>query len=188
MPIIEVRLFKGQPASVKTRLINAMTDAFRMVVPAPSSSLTVILTELERDNYMRGGAMRRPSEALPEPVGVIMSYLTALQAGDLTAVRGHLSEACAIHLPGGNVIADPGELVTWARTRMRVFKVQVLGTDASPGPRGPVVHLRGRQSGEFPDGTPFEGIRFSTRYEFDARKIARIDMWSDLAEHAAAQD
>ena len=186
VPIIEVHLLKGHPSSVRTRLINAMTDAFRMIVPAQPAAITVLLHEVERDNYMRGGAMRRRPKALPEPVSVLLDYLTALREGDFDKANGFLTEDCEYTLPGGGSVRSPVEVVEWARTRASVMGVDLESTDTSPGDRGPVVYLRGRLKGEFHDGVPFTGVRVVTRYAFDGGKICQVDLWTDLADRLAA--
>lgn len=186
MPIIEVHLLKGQSPSVRTRLINAMTDAFRMIVPAPPAAITVLLHEIERENYMRGGAMRRRTEALPEPVSVLLDYLAALRDGDFDKANDFLTEDCEFHLPGGGSVSSPVEVVEWARTRSSIMGFDLESTDTSPGDRGPVVYLRGRLTGEFHDGVPFTGVRMVTRYAFEGGKICQVDLWNDLADRLAA--
>jgi phenylpyruvate tautomerase PptA (4-oxalocrotonate tautomerase family) len=185
MPIIEVHLFKGHSKNVRTRLMNALADAYRMVIPAPIASLSVALHELDGDNYMRGGAKRRLTPALSEPVSIMMAYLRAVQSGDVEAACSFLTEDCSFHLPGGMVVTSPFELLDWAEARSRHLEFTVLATDTGPGETGPVVHLRGTVAGEWLDGVPFEGIRTVTRYEFHGDKIRRLEMWSDLGEAAA---
>lgn len=182
MPIIEILLFKGQSSEAKTRLINAVTDAFRMVIPAPPASITVMLRELERENYMRGGASRRRSEALPEPRGVVMAYLAALQATDFDAVRAVLTEDCTFRMPGGQVFDSPEDMAAWARPRTRSFDYSLLGMETAPGDTGPVVYMRGSMSGIWPDGTPFDDVSMVTRFVFMGARIRTIQVWHDLAE------
>jgi phenylpyruvate tautomerase PptA (4-oxalocrotonate tautomerase family) len=187
MPIIQVQLLEGQSPGVKTRLANALTDAFLMVIPAPAASMTIVLQELERENYMRGGALRRGEDGFEDPVKTMLAYLAAVETEDRDTAHGHMTEDCEFHLPGGVVVRSPFEVVEWARNRSRIMGFSVTSTDTSPGEHGPVVHLRGMLSGEWNDGVPFDGVRMSTRYEFARDKIRRVDLWNDLADHAAAR-
>jgi 4-oxalocrotonate tautomerase family enzyme len=187
MPIIEVHLFKGYSAPVRTRLINALTDAFRMVLPAPPASITVMLHELERENYMRGGAMRRRGEALEEPTALMLTYLAAVERGDYALADSYITDDCEYHLPGGVVVDSPAKVIAWATARSKVMGIAITGTETGPGERGPVVHLRGLLSGEWHDGGTFKDVRMCTRYSFDRNQICRVDLWNDLADHALAR-
>ncbi len=48
-----------------------------------------------------------------------------------------------------------------------------------------IVFCRGTLSGEWLDGSSFEGVRFVDRFELINRMIARQDVWNDLAEAQA---
>jgi phenylpyruvate tautomerase PptA (4-oxalocrotonate tautomerase family) len=183
MPIIELHLLKGQPSSVRTRLANAMTDAFRMIVPAPPAAITVLLHEIERENYMRGGAFRQRTQALPEPVSALQEYRAALRDGDFEKADSFLTKDCEFHVPGGGVMHSPAEVVHWIFSRSKVLGFDLESSDVSPGERGPIVYLRGRILGEFHDGVPYENVSIVTRYEFDKDKIHRVHMWNDIADH-----
>ncbi len=54
---------------------------------------------------------------------------------------------------------------------------------AGGGPRHGL--LPRRLAGEWPDGTPFDGIRFIDRFELADGKLARQEVWNDLAEAGA---
>jgi hypothetical protein len=48
-----------------------------------------------------------------------------------------------------------------------------------------VVYIKGTLSGEWPDGTPFEGIRFIDRFEIKGGKLISQEVWNDIAEERA---
>ena len=56
-----------------------------------------------------------------------------------------------------------------------------------PAAVGVTVYCRGRLAGVWPDGTPFDGIRFIDRFELadGIRFIGRQEVWNDLAEVGA---
>lgn len=187
MPVIEVHIQDGQPVDVKTRLVNAMTDAFRMVLPAKPDSITVILHEMERENYMRGGGSRRRTVALREPISVVSAYMKSLHERDFLQMDEFVHPDCLFHLPGGEVFSRPADAFTWWNARVSKLHFHLIANEVSPGERGPSVLIRASMSGEWLDGVPFEGVRLANRYEFDGDKICRVDMWNDLAEHALAR-
>ena len=45
-----------------------------------------------------------------------------------------------------------------------------------------LVYCFGTLSGEWLDGTSFEGIRFIDRFEVVGDKISRQDVWNDMGE------
>ncbi|MGB1034547.1 MAG: 4-oxalocrotonate tautomerase, partial [Primorskyibacter sp.] len=50
------------------------------------------------------------------------------------------------------------------------------------------VYCRGTLSGEWPDGTAFDAIRFIDRFEIVGDKITKQDVWNDIAETRATHD
>ena len=55
MPVVIVHLIERYDAGANERLGHAVTDAVRLVVPAPSEAATVIHEDIAADAYMRGG-------------------------------------------------------------------------------------------------------------------------------------
>jgi phenylpyruvate tautomerase PptA (4-oxalocrotonate tautomerase family) len=66
---------QGYAPDEKARLVRALTDAIRFVVPAPDEAITVMLSEYPAENYARGGQMRQPAPALPDPAKLVLRYL-----------------------------------------------------------------------------------------------------------------
>lgn len=54
--------------------------------------------------------------------------------------------------------------------------------EAFRGDTAAVVYTRGILQGEWPDGTPFEDIRFSDRFERVDGEITHREVWDDIAE------
>lgn len=186
MPVVQVHLLQGYDAEQKTRLGKALTDAIRFVVPAAPEAITVMLHEMEKADYMRGGTSRDPAPALPNPAGVVRAYLASMEARDLDAAQAMLAEGFTMTFPGTAPMATLQELIDWAKPRYRFVTKTYDGFDAmqSDGDAA-LVYCRGTLAGEWPDGTPFGGIRFIDRFELVGGRITRQDVWNDIAETKA---
>lgn len=182
MPVVELHLLEGYAEDEKARLARAVTEAVRLVVPARPDAVTVLLHDLPRADYYRGGVQRDAAPAAPDAVAVVQDYLAAMEARDLDRARGHLGAGFTMIFPGAPPMTTLEELVAWSRPRYRfVAKTcdawEVFGLDGRA-----VVHARGTLRGEWPDGTPFEGIRFIDRFEVERGRILRQEVWNDIAE------
>ncbi len=183
MPIIEAHILHGYDQGVRTRLAHGLTDAMRLVIPAPPESITVVVRELQAENYMRGGAIRRRGVALPDAAELVRRFHVALTSGDFATAGACLTEDCVIILPGGTRVADPGEIAAFTAGRWSDVVMHPEGADVCAGPVGPIVYLRTRVSGELRDGTRRENMRATQRFEFRGPLIARIEAMSDLSNH-----
>ncbi len=183
MPIVELHLLQGYGAEDKRRLHEGLTNAVRLVVPAAPEAITVMIHEMEPANYSRGGIHCNGAAALIDPGEIVKDYLGAMEARDLESARALLSENFAMRFPGTAPMHTLEELITWAGPRYRFVKKVYQGFDVMQG-TGPaaLVYCRGTLSGEWPDGTPFDGIRFIDRFEIENGRITRQDVWNDLAE------
>ena len=186
MPIVELHLLQGYDAAEKRRLGEALTDAVRLVVPAAPELITVMIHEMEPDNYYRGRTVRIPAPARPDPAQTVRTYLQAMEERDLDKARGMLAEDFVMQFPGAPAMTGLEELIEWAAPRYRYVTKTYEGFDAMQGAGEPaLVYCRGTLSGEWPDGTPFDGIRFIDRFEIINGRIARQDVWNDIAEAKA---
>lgn len=186
MPVVQVHLLQGYDAEQKTRLGKALTDAIRLVVAAPPEAITVMLHEIPKTDYMRGGTARDAAPALPDPAGVVRAYLAAMEARDLNAAQAMLGDGFTMTFPATAPMTTLQELIDWAKPRYRFVTKTYEGFDAmqSDGDAA-LVYCRGTLAGEWPDGTPFAGIRFIDRFELTGGKITRQDVWNDIAETKA---
>ncbi len=182
MPVAEIHLIEGYSDTEKTRLGRAVTDAIRFVVPAAPEAITVMLHERKPGQYMRGGTHRSPAPALPDPALIVRQYLDAMEARDLDAARAFLADGFTMTFPGAAPMTTLDALIAWSKPRYAFVRKSYDGTEAFQGAEGAVVYTRGTLSGEWPDGTAFEGIRFIDRFEVTVGKITRQDVWNDIAE------
>ncbi len=183
MPVIELHVLEGYSAADQSRLCEALTDAVRIVVPAPPEAVTVIIHEMPVSGYMRGRQHRTPAPALPCPSDTVREFLAAMEARDLEAAQAMLGAGFCMTFPGTQAMHSLTELIDWAAPRYRFVTKTYEGFDAlqSQGAHA-VVYCRGTLSGEWPDGTPFGGIRFIDRFEVTAGLLTRQDVWNDIAE------
>jgi len=184
MPVVEAHILEGYADAEKRRLTSALTDAVRFVVPAPApdDAITVLLHEYPAAAYARGGQLRTPAPALPDPKTVVTDYLAAMEARDLDAASGFLGDGFQMVFPGTPPMTSLTELVDWAKGRYRFVRKTTDAVEAFHGDGAAVVYVRGTLNGEWPDGSPFKGIRFIDRFELTRGRITRQDVWNDIAE------
>lgn len=187
MPVLELHVLDGYTDADKSRLCEALTDAVRIVIPAPPDAVTVMIHEMAPSGYMRGRQHRAPAAALPDPASIVRSFLTAMEARDLDAAQELLGAGFNMTFPGTAPMRTLSELIAWAAPRYRFVTKSYEGFDAlQSGGEHAIVYCRGTLSGEWPDGTPFDGIRFIDRFEVTAGLITKQDVWNDIAETKGA--
>lgn len=182
MPIIEVQLIEGYAEADRRRLATALTGAVQTVIPAPPEAITVLIHEVAPANYMRGGTARPPAPALPDPQGLVRAFLDRMEARDLPAAQAMLAEEFEMRFPGAAPMHRLQDLVDWARPRYRFVRKTYDRFDTAPAGDGAAVYCHGTLNGEWPDGTPFSGIRFIDRFEVRGGRLTRQDVWNDIAE------
>ena len=188
MPIVEIHLLEGYDADTKHRLGEALTDAVRLVVPAPPEAITVMMHEMKAEEYYRGGQTRTPAPPLPDPADLVRTYLGLMEAREVAAAEAMLFDGFQMVFPGTQPMTSLQELIDWAAPRYRFVRKTYEGFDAMQGAEAAVVYARGLLSGEWPDGTAFDGIRFIDRFEVAGGKIIRQDVWNDIAEIKADKE
>ncbi|MEM9048367.1 MAG: nuclear transport factor 2 family protein [Pseudomonadota bacterium] len=115
---------------------------------------------------------------------LVRDYLAAMEARDLEKARGMLAPGFAMVFPGGAVFEQLEALLSWSQPRYRFVRKRIDRIERA-GQVGAisVVFCMGGLSGEWPDGTPFSGIRFIDRFELVDGRLTRQEVWNDMAEH-----
>lgn len=186
MPIVEVHVLEGYNSTEKQRLGAALTDAVRFVVPASPDLVTVMIHEIPAENYCRGRTSRSPTPARSDPVELVHSFLSAMQSREIETAQTLLGDGFTMTFPGAAPMTAIQELIDWAKPRYKFVEKTYEGVDAMHGTGDQtIVYCRGTLSGEWPDGTVFDGIRFIDRFEITDDKITRQDVWNDIAETKA---
>jgi hypothetical protein len=120
--------------------------------------------------------------AADEPVGLVRAYLAAMEARDLPLAESFLAAGFKMVFPGGARFTALADLVARSRSRYRFVRKTYERFDVAAAPDGTVVYCFGTLSGEWPDGTPFAGIRFIDRFTIRDGKLVDQMVWNDLAE------
>jgi 4-oxalocrotonate tautomerase len=58
MPTVNISLFSGRDVDTKRKLVAAVTDAVVETCGVPPEAVTVILTDMEPENYAKAGVLR----------------------------------------------------------------------------------------------------------------------------------
>ncbi len=183
MPIVELHVIEGYSPKEKQRLGAALTEAVRFVVPAAAELVTVLIHDLPAQDYYRGGTTRSPAPARSDPAQLVRDFLTAMEARDLARAQSMLGEGFMMAFPGSGPMTSLQELINWAKPRYNHVAKTYQGFEAMQGLGDvAVVYCRGTLSGEWPDGSPFDGIRFIDRFEVMDGRITRQEVWNDIAE------
>lgn len=108
----------------------------------------------------------------------VTTFLRAMEARDLEAAAALLAPAFKMTFPGGVELARLEDLVAWSRPRYRSIRKTFDRVEDA----GAAVWVSGTLAGEWPDGSPFEGIRYVDRFELADGLIVRQEVWNDMGE------
>ncbi|SEF71938.1 nuclear transport factor 2 family protein [Billgrantia desiderata] len=115
------------------------------------------------------------------PERIVRDFLAALEARDLERAETLLDETFTMVFPGSGVMHRLDELVAWAAGRYRFVRKRIAAVETCDGDAFTAVFCHGELDGEWPDGTPFAGVRFIDRFELRHGRIVRQQVWNDLA-------
>ena len=57
IPVVRIDMFKGRTLAQKKVLVEKVTDAIVEAVDVPKESVTVILRDIDRENFAQGGTL-----------------------------------------------------------------------------------------------------------------------------------
>jgi len=182
MPVITCVLIDGYSEQTKRLLETRLSDAARSATGAPWDGITVMINELPGENYMRGRVGRIPAIAPEQPAALVRRFLDAMQARDLDAAKSCLSDEYMMTFPGGVEFSELEQLIEWAKPRYQSISKSYERFDEAFDDQGAVVYCSGTLSGQWPDGTAFDGIRFIDSFRITDAKLVEQRVWNDLAE------
>lgn len=114
---------------------------------------------------------------------MVVAYLAAMEKRDLNAARSFVNEVeLELVFPGNRKFSSLDAVVTNSSGRYRKIGKRISEREAWDSNGGVRVMITGTLYGEWPDGTPFEGIRFVDWFELRDGKIARQHVWNDSGE------
>jgi phenylpyruvate tautomerase PptA (4-oxalocrotonate tautomerase family) len=181
MPIVRITLMEGYEEDIRAELARRLTDAIRATLAAPLDGITVAVEEVKPANYMRGRVSRVPGKPQPSPAETVKAFLSAMERRDLAAAGIFLADDFRMVFPGNAEFTVLEDLVHWSGSRYRWVKKSYEAFDECFGEAETIVYCFGTLSGEWPDGTPFDGIRFLDRFTVRDGKLLDQRVWNDLA-------
>ncbi|WBU56303.1 tautomerase [Paracoccus sediminicola] len=134
--------------------------------------------EVITDRYAAGVEATACGPAAPE--AIVRSFLALMEARELGEAEQLLGPGFTMQFPGSPKMTRLEELVAWAGSRYRSIRKNIHACDVSPYPDHSVIVCHGTLSGEWNDGSAFEGIRFIDRFELRHGLLTRQDVWNDL--------
>jgi len=181
MPMLQVSLLSGYSNELKERMTQALTAAIAGITRANPGAISIWIHEFDSSNYSRGGMARQPSTGAADPTSLVHDYLMAMEQRDLEKARKFLDENFVMTFPGSGELTSLNQVVEWSKGRYQFVKKTLESTNVAYEMDKIVVFVNGTLYGEWPDGTPFEGIRFIDRFEIFNDRLVRQDVWNDLA-------
>ena len=121
-------------------------------------------------------------------IGTVGLYLDAMAARDLDRARGCVADgALDLRFPGGRRFTRIEEIV--ANSGGRYARIGKTVTRRTAWAEGTSIHVlfSGTLHGQWPDGTPFDNIRFVDVFALEAGKIVRQEVWNDSGEWLLAR-
>jgi len=197
MPVVQVNLIAGYDEKTRISMADRLTRAIRATIAAPVESITVFLNEVAPAAYMRGHRSAasprqsgssttqhiQPGAPVPDAQMCVRSFLDAMGARDLDAARQWLAPEFAMEFPGPVRFRELEELIEWSKPRYRQIVKTYERFESVWQMETTTVWCHGTLNGQWPDGRPFEGIRFVDRFTVAHDKLVDQTVWNDLAEH-----
>ncbi len=183
--MLQVNLLSGYSSELRGRLAKALTAAIAGITRAKPEAISLWIHEVESDNYRRGGETRQPGPGATDPMSLVREYLMAMEQRDLEKAQTFLGENFVMTFPGSGELTSLSKLVEWSRSRYRHIEKTLASVNVAYEMDKVVVFVHGTLSGEWPDGTVFESVRFINRFEIRDDQLVRQDVWNDLANAAS---
>ena len=128
----------------------------------------------------RGLEVEELSEGSPSRM--VATYLRTMEARDFDAARAMLAPGFQMIFPGDVRLTELEALVERSSKRYRNVRKVFQYFDEGTTPDGAVVYSIGTLTGEWPDGTPFSGIRYIDRFTVKNGKFVSQWVWNDMGE------
>lgn len=118
---------------------------------------------------------------------IARQFLAAVENKDLNAAAAHLADRVEFVFPGGRRADDLASIGAGVARRYRYVRKRIEAVDVAGDDERAVVYVRGTLFGEWPDGAPFEDIRFIDRFQFERGRIVSQQVWNDAGEARLAR-
>ncbi|HEY1328552.1 MAG TPA: nuclear transport factor 2 family protein [Casimicrobiaceae bacterium] len=115
---------------------------------------------------------------------IVEEFLDASMAPDPDRARTYMAPDVVIVFTGGRRFDDPAQSTAFNAARYRWVKKRIERTDVVAGGTDDetIVYNIGTLYGEWPDGQPFSGNRYTDRFVVRQGRIVRMDVLNDSAE------
>ena len=113
---------------------------------------------------------------------IVQDLLDATMAPDPVKAATYLAPDLSITFSGGFKFSHPREIAEFNGERYAWVKKSYGTYDVAESDDGTVVYSMGTLYGAWPDGTPFEGIRYIDRFLLRDGKVVVWDVWNDAAQ------
>lgn len=120
---------------------------------------------------------------LSQAIATVETYLTAMEARNLDAARACVAARdLDLTFPGGRHFSWIDEIVVNSSGRYASIGKTINRRSAWHEGDGTHVLFAGTLHGHWPDGTPFDGIRFIDLFALRDGLIVRQEVWNDAGE------
>ena len=180
MPQINCQLLTGYDKNTKKILAERLTDATCSTIGTNPALITVAISEILPENYMRDRSQKQPSKAPLLADKIISKYLQAMEERDINLAKSFLNSKFLIKCPGGLNFHSLEDFIEWARTRYKSIEKDIEAIDLSFSGTETVVYCHGTLKGEWLDRSSFVNVRFIDKFHLRESKIVKQEIWNDL--------
>ena len=115
---------------------------------------------------------------------IVEEFLEASMVPDPDRARTYMAQDVVIVFTGGRRFTDPAQSTAFNASRYRWVKKKIERTDVVAGgtEAETIVYNIGTLYGEWPDGQPFSGNRYTDRFVVRNGRIVKMDVLNDSAE------
>lgn len=123
-----------------------------------------------------------PTNSRSDAVARVETFLSCMEARDLTAAKKSLGRGFSMTFPGPNTFRSLGSFAAWGKGRYRSTQNRVDRFDVVREGEDTIIYALGAVSGQFGDGTEFRNVRFVDRFVVRHDRIIRFEAWSDISD------
>jgi ketosteroid isomerase-like protein len=117
-----------------------------------------------------------------EAAQLVKRFLRTMEERDLATAEAMMAPGAEIIFPGGKNFSSQREMVEASRGRYQWVKKSFDWMDVYQADDSQVVYVLGTLHGVNRHGVPFSDVRYIDRFVIKNGRIARQEVWNDLAE------
>lgn len=117
-----------------------------------------------------------------EAAQLVKRFLRTMEERDLATAEAMMAPGAEIIFPGGKNFSSQREMVEASRGRYQWVKKSFDRIDVYQADDSQVVYVLGTLHGVNRHGVPFSDVRYIDRFVIKNGRIARQEVWNDLAE------